>query len=266
MDGIVEYVSPRLQSVAVNPSNPNEIVVRLPAVSIRYQLQRRLDLERLVTIQPRLTSADIPWLAAGNERPGRQREPYYIDVGGLAFNPTDSEPIDRHRRHRRLEHDRADVGRRRASTQLISSDHERRHRKPGRQRNHRAARRQSGPRLLGPAFLLHQQSQRLSFDLWPRHVGHYRAGWSVDYASSNPSFIVGIADWWGTEESGYSTNGGQTWTKFPTDNPRRAARRSSAERSPPARRKTSSGRPRTATRPYYTLNGGATWSPITLPA
>ena len=45
------------------------------------------------------------------------------------------------------------------------------------------------------------------------------AGWSVDYASSNPSFIVGLADWWGTEESGYSTNGGQTWTKFATDDP-----------------------------------------------
>ena len=42
------------------------------------------------------------------------------------------------------------------------------------------------------------------------------AGWSVDYASSSPSFLVGIADWWGTEESGYSTNGGQTWTKFPS--------------------------------------------------
>ena len=42
------------------------------------------------------------------------------------------------------------------------------------------------------------------------------AGWSLDYASSNPSFLVGIADWWGTEESGYSTNGGQTWTPFPS--------------------------------------------------
>ena len=39
----------------------------------------------------------------------------------------------------------------------------------------------------------------------------FSAGWSVDYASSNPNFIVGIADWWGTEQSGYSTDGGQTW-------------------------------------------------------
>ncbi len=41
-------------------------------------------------------------------------------------------------------------------------------------------------------------------------------GWSLDYASSNPSFLVGLADYWGVEQSGYSTNGGQSWTPFPT--------------------------------------------------
>src|SRR6185437_11824024 len=46
--------------------------------------------------------------------------------------------------------------------------------------------------------------------------GKFAAGWSLDYASSEPSFVVGIADWWGNEESGYSTNGGQTWSLFPT--------------------------------------------------
>ena len=50
----------------------------------------------------------------------------------------------------------------------------------------------------------------------PVDSGNIVAGWSIDYASSNPSFIVGIADWWGDEESGYSTNGGQTWTAFPS--------------------------------------------------
>ena len=37
------------------------------------------------------------------------------------------------------------------------------------------------------------------------------AGWSLDYASSNPNFLVGIADYWGVEESGYSADGGKTW-------------------------------------------------------
>ena len=44
----------------------------------------------------------------------------------------------------------------------------------------------------------------------------FSAGWSLDYASSNPNFLVGIDDWWGTEQSGYSTDGGQTWNVFPT--------------------------------------------------
>ncbi len=44
-----------------------------------------------------------------------------------------------------------------------------------------------------------------------------RHGWSLDWASSNPSFIVGIFNL-GTAagESGYSSDGGLTWTKFQT--------------------------------------------------
>ena len=43
------------------------------------------------------------------------------------------------------------------------------------------------------------------------------AGWSIDYASSDPNFIVVLADGGyagGPQESGYSTNDGQTWTPF----------------------------------------------------
>jgi hypothetical protein len=90
------------------------------------------------------------------------------------------------------------------------------------------------------------------------------AGWSVDYASSSPSFLVGLADWWGSEESGYSTNGGQTWTKFAS--------------APPGAGSSYMGgtiaastpqnfvwAPADSNSPYYTLNGGVTWSPVTLP-
>ena len=90
------------------------------------------------------------------------------------------------------------------------------------------------------------------------------AGWSVDYASSNPSFIVGIADWWGTEESGYSTNGGQTWTKFANRDPRRPARRHRRHDRRQHAAKHHLGAV-DSNQPYYTLNGGTTWSPITLP-
>ena len=90
------------------------------------------------------------------------------------------------------------------------------------------------------------------------------AGWSVDYASSTPSFLVGIADWWGIEESGYSTDGGATWTKFATEIPGAG---SSFIGGTIAASTTQNfiWAPADGNQPYYTLNGGQTWNPITLP-
>lgn len=44
--------------------------------------------------------------------------------------------------------------------------------------------------------------------------GQFSMGWSVDYATTNSKFIVGISDWWGTDDSGFSADGGATWQKF----------------------------------------------------
>jgi hypothetical protein len=95
------------------------------------------------------------------------------------------------------------------------------------------------------------------------HPGSFAAGWSVDYASSNPNFLVGIADWWGNEESGYSTDGGQTWQMFPT--------------MPSFAGTTMGGTiaassptdivwaPANGVAPVYTKDGGQTWHPVVLP-
>lgn len=45
------------------------------------------------------------------------------------------------------------------------------------------------------------------------------AGWGLDYASSNPSVIVGYFNFNGTDQSGVSTDCGQTWTKWTTPVP-----------------------------------------------
>src|SRR5581483_1975462 len=91
--------------------------------------------------------------------------------------------------------------------------------------------------------------------------GNFAAGWSLNYASSDPSFIVGIADWWGNdEESGYSTNDGQTWTPFPTE--LQNVMGGTIAASTP---ENIIWAPADRTNPYYTLDGGQTWTPITLP-
>ena len=49
----------------------------------------------------------------------------------------------------------------------------------------------------------------------PNNAHSIVMGFQVDYAAGTPSFLAAVADWWGVEESGYSTDGGQTWTRFP---------------------------------------------------
>ena len=90
------------------------------------------------------------------------------------------------------------------------------------------------------------------------------AGWSLDYASSNPSFLVGIADQWGVEEFGYSTNGGQTWSTFASFIPGAGSSfiGGTIAASTPSN---IIWAPADGYDPYYTLNGGTTWNPITLP-
>jgi len=85
-------------------------------------------------------------------------------------------------------------------------------------------------------------------------------GWSLDYASSDPSFIVGLSDW-NNEQSGYSTNGGATWTYFASA-PASGLRGGMIAASTP---QNIIWAPAGGRQPYYTLNQGATWTGISLP-
>lgn len=93
--------------------------------------------------------------------------------------------------------------------------------------------------------------------------GTFSAGWSIDYASSSPNFIVGISDWWGSDHSGYSADGGRTWQKF-------AALPSWALNSVGGSIAASTPNniiwaPSGNNAPAYTLDGGKTWATITIP-
>ena len=68
----------------------------------------------------------------------------------------------------------------------------------------------------------------------------------------------------GQRKSGYSTNGGQTWTNFASDIPGADSSfiGGTIAASTP---QNIIWAPADGIQPYYTLNGGATWNPITLP-
>ena len=56
-------------------------------------------------------------------------------------------------------------------------------------------------------------------DVYPRTHGPDNkvaiiSGWGGDYSPTDPNFIVALINFWGVDESGYSTDGGQTWQQF----------------------------------------------------
>lgn len=98
----------------------------------------------------------------------------------------------------------------------------------------------------------------------PNNANSIVMGWQVDYASTNPSFLAAVADWWGVELSGYSADGGQTWTRFPTMPawwPAAPGMGTLAASTPdnlvwaPSNKKA----------PYYTKDRGLTWQKVSLP-
>src|ERR1700733_2933673 len=250
-----------IQAVAVNPSNPNEIVAVSGAGYLDISYNVGATWTGPMWSSNQVTSAAIPWLAAANKASAGN---VYMTVGGAAFNPanpsqmvisagtgvwtttqvptsgaTSSTPVTWTDQSVGIEN--------LVANEIIVP--------PG------------GDPVLHPwdrPFFKITNPNSYPTTYGPVASDNIVAGWSVDYASSSPSFLVGIADWWGTEESGYSSNGGQTWTKFPTEIPGAG---SSFMGGTIAASTTQNfiWAPAGGQKPYYTLNGGSTWTPITLP-
>jgi photosystem II stability/assembly factor-like uncharacterized protein len=88
-------------------------------------------------------------------------------------------------------------------------------------------------------------------------------GMQVDYAAGEPSFLAAVADFWGVEQSCYSTDGGRNWTLFASFPPwsdavgfgTMAVSTSENLVWVPSNRRA----------PYYTTDRGRTWSKVSLP-
>lgn len=101
-------------------------------------------------------------------------------------------------------------------------------------------------------------------DIYPSTHGPDRATpilhcWALDYASSDPTFVCGIM-FGGTsavDKTGYSTDGGQTWTSFANQTPTAGSNGGSIAASTPTNIIYGSSN---GAAPYYTTNGGTSWT------
>jgi hypothetical protein len=97
----------------------------------------------------------------------------------------------------------------------------------------------------------------------PNRAHSIISGWSADWASTSPRTIVAIMNWWGKDESGISTNGGQTWASFPSL-PREVPTKIGGSIAA-ASATNFVWVPSNNGNPWYTVDGGASWSEISIP-
>jgi hypothetical protein len=90
------------------------------------------------------------------------------------------------------------------------------------------------------------------------------SAWDLDYASNNPNYVAGIMNWWAAvDQSSYSNNGGQTWMRFATI-PASVASMKIGGGIAVASSTNILWFPENNGVPYYTLDGGNTWNPISI--
>ena len=92
----------------------------------------------------------------------------------------------------------------------------------------------------------------------PVNSDSIQMGWSLDYASSSPQTVLGLSNWNGSQ-SGYSTDGGATWTHFPSV-PSNAIGGEIAATTPQNIIMAPTG-----SVPYRTTNQGASWTALSVP-
>jgi len=255
-----------IQAVAINPFNQSEVVVVCAGgqISVSYDAGSSWTAYNNAMT---LVSTDIPWLAAGNYSSSGGY--YFLDAGGLAFSPVTNGKLI------------LSAGTGVWTTTVPSSGFT--STTPSTWTDMSAGIEQLVansilvPPVSGSSPILVSWDRPFfkitNFNAYPSTYGpvissNIVAGWSIDYASSDPSFVVGIAEGL-TEESGYSTDGGSTWTNFTSAPPNLAGSADVLYQGGTIAASTPQNiiwaPANHGAQPYYTLNQGSTWTAITLP-
>ena len=92
-----------------------------------------------------------------------------------------------------------------------------------------------------------------------------RHAWSVDYAAGEPSFVAYIANGGATDRSGFSNDGGRSWSAFASNSPSLAPGNLGGTIAV-STRSNIVWAPANNGRPFFTLDGGKSWRLAQFPA
>ena len=240
-------------TVAVNPGDPNEIVAQSISggISVSYDAGTTWSGENPTK---RFNSTDIPWLAGSGS---------YMSITGTLFDPSDPNklwvsagvgvwnttnlPTANFKRNIPVIWNDQSAGiEELVANQIISP--------PG------------GKALLAswdrPVFYV-DDPEHFPSSYGPDNQNAIVMGWALDYASTDPRFVVGLFNWWNVEKSAYSRDGGRTWTPFASYPPTIATGKigGSIAASTPTN---FIWVPSNNSSPYYTNDGGVTWKSISI--
>lgn len=241
----------KFHSVAVNPANPDQVVVAESGGHIAQSLNGGATWTSIYWSRETRAATDIPWLAWTKEDymsngdmrfdPSATNKLYFAQGIGVWYcnpPPTDS-AFTWHSQSKGIEQLVANF--------VLSS--------PG-----------QSPLAFTwdrPVFRI-QDPDQFPAAHGPNTNNAICHGWSADYAVGDPAFIVGLMNSFGVDESGYSSDGGVNWNRFASVPPNVAAGKIGgciAVSTP----NNIVWVPSNKGQAYYTKDRGATWLPIFIP-
>jgi hypothetical protein len=246
------------QAIAINPFNQNELVVSLQSgeINVSYNAGSSWTGKNL---NSNLSTNDIPWLLQANSFGGNPSPYFYLSAGGLQFSPVTNGLLYQSAGTGMWNMNLPASGTT-SSTALTWTD-------MSVGIENLVANAILVPPVTGSVPILASWDRPFfkitNLNAYPTTYGPVNSdtiqmGWSLDYASSSPGTVVDLSNWNGSQ-SGYSTDGGASWTYFPSV-PSTATGGEIAATTPQNIIIAPTG-----SVPYRTTNQGASWTAVSLP-